>query len=252
MKCVYVCGYGRSGSTLAGRMLSAQSGHVAVGEVTHVGSDSFLATAHCACGRKYPTCDYWAAVDRCLTAAAGPTALSRRARVFLEGLPGLIVPLTLLRRLVLRISFSDRYPQTSFADGVRLLTAVSGGGFVDISKTTRSTANRPRLLVASGMNVELHLAWLPLRRVVRSRQAAAMRQGRSASRGMAVVSVVTGRMLAHVAARRCAQSLRSSLPRVDLDEFIRLAAHVSEIDEQLNHMIAGNRSRRHGIDAQGE
>ena len=153
MTVIYVCGYGRSGSTLLGRLLAAGRGDgvVGVGEVSNIASAAFLARSECSCGHNYPRCAYWAAVhQRLVELDGGQASLSQRRRRLLEGLPGLLLPLAVLRRLVGSAAFTETYPGVPFDLGVRvLIEAGRGGVVVDISKTTRRTANRPRLLRAS-------------------------------------------------------------------------------------------------------
>jgi len=243
VKVVYVCGYGRSGSTLLGRLLAADQAAVAVGEVTHVDSAAFLEHAVCSCGRRYPTCDYWAEVDRRLAAVGRDRpALGQRRRQLLEGWLGLAVPIVALKRTVGRCAFSERYPSVTFEDGVRTLADVGGSVVVDVSKTTRLTANRPRLLFASGLSVQLHLSGRPLREVIESYRAAHRRRGIELSGRRAATVVMIGRLSAHLAARWCARSLAVKLRRSNLFETSTRAAE-SQGSDACAHMIAGNRSR---------
>ena len=61
---IYVCGYGRSGSTLLGRFLAVQSRALAVGEISRLSSSQFVARGQCSSGSPYPECVYWAEVHR--------------------------------------------------------------------------------------------------------------------------------------------------------------------------------------------
>jgi hypothetical protein len=253
VKVVYVCGYGRSGSTLLGSMLSERLAAVHVGESTHVASADYLAAATCACGRSYDECSYWSQVDTALAGTrpkSGAGGLRRRA--VLEGAPGLLVPMVVLRRLMPRLAFSERYPGVGYAEGVRAMCAAAGGTVVDGSKTTRLTANRPRLLAAAGAEVTLFLVRRPLRGVVASHVAAGGRRGIRRSSTRSLVTVLLGRAESGLAARFCALTLRTPLPVVRLEDSLREleASGPAERDLPRDHAIAGNR-RRHGSDAGG-
>lgn len=253
MKVLYVSGYGRSGSTLLGRLLSLQHTAVAVGEVTHVASAGFLDRARCSCGHPYPGCDYWSGVHQRLTAlndAGGTTPrLSHTTRRLLEGLPGLLVPAPVLRRLAHRCAFSERYPAVSFAQGALSLAEGAGTPIVDISKTTRTTANRPRLLRACGAEMDLYLAWRPVHEVVASHRSAQLRRGRPGPVWKSAVAVVVGRTLAVLSARWCALSVGSGLSRVALSDISGATMPApSTGPESLDHAIAGNRARHAPIE----
>jgi len=247
MKVVYVCGYGRSGSTLLGRLLAARAGATVVGEATNLSSQPFLSQAVCSCGSPYPTCEYWASVhQRLLAVSRGRPVLSHRRRQLLEGLPGLFVPEQLLRRAVDGCVFSDRYANASFVEGVRVLAETAGGTFVDTSKTTRLTANRPRLLRAAGLEVELHVASRPWREIVKSYASAHRRRGRGISTLKAIVAVTCGRALSSIAALWCARSLQVSIPVTPLATASVTMAPNAGMGLQ-DHLIAGNRSRHLSI-----
>lgn len=244
MRAIYVAGYGRSGSTLLGRVLAAQEQAVAVGEVKKVVSRAVLARAVCACGCDFPTCGYWHEVDRRLSEVRHPRQLPSDRLRFLEGYLGLLVPMTVLRSLARRCAFSDRYPAVPLAVGLRTMIHVSGSAIVDISKTTRTTANRPRLLAATGVEIDLYMCSRSLRDTIQSHRGARTRQGRGQGLWWQSALIVTvNRFLAHIAARWCARSLRVPLMRRTLDETRALAAEMPISANSFNHMIAGNRSR---------
>jgi hypothetical protein len=244
MRAIYVAGYGRSGSTLLGRVLAAEEQAVAVGEVKKVDSRVVLAGAVCACGCDFPTCGYWREVDRRLSDVSHPSALPSDRLRFLEGYLGLLVPMTVLRPLARRCAFSDRYPAVSLPVGVRTMIQVSGSAIVDISKTTRTTANRPRLLAATGVEIDLYVSSRSLRDTIRSHREARTRRGRGQGVWWQSAAIVTvNRFLAHLAARWCARSLRVPISRRTLDETRAMAAEMPSSGDSFNHMIAGNRSR---------
>ena len=242
MKVIYVCGYGRSGSTTLGRVLAQHHTGVVTGEVTHIASGAFLHEAQCSCGEQFPSCAYWNDVDRRLNSSTRRRAVSLRWR-WLEGGFGLLLPLVALRRLVARFAFSERYPGVNFEEGCRAMADVAGGTFIDISKTTRLTSNRPRLLAAAGFDVDLYVAWRPANDVIASHRAAQVRRGRTGAWWRSASHVYIGRTIALVGATLCGRSLKVELKRVTLDETVRLAKVTSSRQERTNHMIAGNRSR---------
>jgi hypothetical protein len=253
MKVIYVCGYGRSGSTLLGRLLAMRTGAVAVGEVTHLASANFLRRARCACGEAYPRCGFWCEVDRRLTALdTDQRELSQRRRRLLEGLPGLMVPQRLLRRLLRRCAFSEHYPTVPFAEGVSVLATVADTAIVDISKTTSPTANRPRLLHAAGLDVELWLPWRPAREVITAHRAARRRRQHSASWWRSAATVSINRPLAFLSAHWCAWTTRSRLPMLALADVVAQAAQQTVESSSLDHAIAGNRSRHLPIDRESQ
>lgn len=256
MKVVYVCGYGRSGSTLLGRVLAHSLSTITVGEMTHTASYIFLAKATCACGAPFPKCDFWREVDVRLRRLAnnvedGPRAQLRKLPDAVEGTLGLLISSRRLNRLVQSRRFSDRYPLVTFAEGLKVVAKVSGCSFVDTSKTTRHTANRPRLIAACGTDLELHLASRPLHEVINSYQAAQLRAGRGTSRWLAACKVTWGRALAMLAAKTCAHLLDIPLHTSTLLESIHYVSSMPSSANRYNHMIAGNRSR-HAPALEGE
>lgn len=245
MRVLYVCGYGRSGSTLLGRLLAAQEEGAAVGEAANLGSSSFLARSQCSCGQPFPDCAYWSDVhDRLVRLGSDRVPLPQRSRRILEGVVGLLAPIRLLRRWLSSCSFSESYPAVTFAEGLNVLSASADGRpIVDVSKTTRLTANRPRLMRAAGIDVDLYLAHRPAPQVIASYRAAHLRRGRPVGLGRATCVVLWGRAAAGIAASLCSRSLRVPLRRVTLAEASQLTLQ-QRSDAWLNHMIAGNR-RRH-------
>ncbi|MDQ3104051.1 MAG: hypothetical protein M3Q87_02295 [Actinomycetota bacterium] len=212
-----------------------------------------MSNAWCSCGQPYPQCEYWRRLDIACSergrAADGSVRPSQLLRRLLEGWPGLLLPTFVLRRLVSRAGFSERYPAVAFDLGVRLLAELSAGEMVDVSKTARGSANRPRMLHASGLGVELVLAWRPLHDVVASYESAHLRRGRSVARWRAFATVAAGRWASTIAARRCARSTGADLRSSTLEQTIRSADRMAVIGDR-GHMIAGNRSR-HSIPRRG-
>jgi hypothetical protein len=61
-KILYLGGYGRSGSTLLGRVLGEPAGAVCVGETRYVWSRGLLHNVDCGCGAPFRSCPFWSAV----------------------------------------------------------------------------------------------------------------------------------------------------------------------------------------------
>ena len=59
---LYVGSYGRSGSTLLGRVLAEAPGTVCLGETRYVWSRGLLDNAQCGCGVPFRSCPFWTAV----------------------------------------------------------------------------------------------------------------------------------------------------------------------------------------------
>jgi Sulfotransferase family len=63
-KMLYVGGFGRSGSTLVGRVLGEAPDTICVGETRYLWSRGILHDVQCGCGEPFHSCDFWAAVGR--------------------------------------------------------------------------------------------------------------------------------------------------------------------------------------------
>lgn len=59
---LYIGSYGRSGSTLLGRMLAESPGTICVGETRYLWSRGLLEDAECGCGAPVSRCSFWSAV----------------------------------------------------------------------------------------------------------------------------------------------------------------------------------------------
>ena len=244
MSWVYIAGYGRSGSTALGRAIAYERAGVSVGEATHVRSAAFVVCARCACGESFVTCAYWSRVAKVLaeTPRTGGELWSSRWAAACEGVLGLVLPLSALRRIVKRLQFSEQFPGVSFAVGVQAMSDVAEGPVIDGSKTTRTTANRARMIHAAGQEVDLirvHRAW---RGVVASHVAAAERRGRSRGPVRSGLTVAFGRGLARLAARNAAVSLGVPLTVVPLEQTLERLQLVDRAGT-ADHAIAGNRRR---------
>lgn len=59
---LYVGGFGRSGSTLVGRILGQAPGSLCVGETCYLGTRGLLENVQCGCGEPFRACAFWGAV----------------------------------------------------------------------------------------------------------------------------------------------------------------------------------------------
>lgn len=59
---LYVGGFGRSGSTLVGRVLGHTEDAVCVGETCYLATRGLLEGVECGCGRSFGDCEFWGAV----------------------------------------------------------------------------------------------------------------------------------------------------------------------------------------------
>lgn len=64
LKILYVGSYGRSGSTLLGRVLAEAPGSVCLGETRYLWSRGLLDNAQCGCGVPFRSCPFWTAVGK--------------------------------------------------------------------------------------------------------------------------------------------------------------------------------------------
>jgi hypothetical protein len=63
-KMLYVGGFGRSGSTLVGRMLGEAPNAICVGETRYLWSRGIVHDVQCGCGEPFHSCVFWAAVGQ--------------------------------------------------------------------------------------------------------------------------------------------------------------------------------------------
>jgi hypothetical protein len=61
-KVLYVGGYGRSGSTLVGRVLGESQDTICVGETCYLCTRGLLNDVQCGCGQSFRSCSFWGAV----------------------------------------------------------------------------------------------------------------------------------------------------------------------------------------------
>jgi hypothetical protein len=74
---LYICGWGRSGTTIVDRVLGEAPGFVSVGELRSLW-DANPAVQQCGCGRSVAECPLWGPVLRAMSAASGYTVGSVR------------------------------------------------------------------------------------------------------------------------------------------------------------------------------
>jgi hypothetical protein len=60
---IYICGLGRSGSTILDRLIGQQAGFVSVGELSKFWSHVVIAPQRCGCGEQFPDCPFWRKVQ---------------------------------------------------------------------------------------------------------------------------------------------------------------------------------------------
>jgi hypothetical protein len=61
-KILYVGGFGRSGSTLVGRILGQAPDSLCIGETCYLGTRGLLENVQCGCGQPFRACAFWSAV----------------------------------------------------------------------------------------------------------------------------------------------------------------------------------------------
>ncbi len=76
VRVIYLAGAGRSGSTWLDTVLGAHPEAVAVGELSKVIPNGWLAAEYCACGERAPDCPFWRQVRERWLPAARPSRLS--------------------------------------------------------------------------------------------------------------------------------------------------------------------------------
>jgi hypothetical protein len=64
---VYIAGYGRSGTTLAGRLLGSLPGAADTGELVHLWRRGILGGERCGCGATFGSCPFWRQVGAVTT-----------------------------------------------------------------------------------------------------------------------------------------------------------------------------------------
>ncbi len=247
MRILYVCGYGRSGSTILGRVLAQHGEAVALGEMAN--APELLrgaADTQCACGERVNRCPVWGeALLRTAQDVQWPAAawLSR----VLNGPLALMIPKKWLAWLARRCTLSPALPHTSLPAAMDVLIGqCCSGAAVDISKTSYLTCGRPLALAAAGADIQLHLAVRPWRDVRASYVAAHARRDREISIPVATIRVLAGITFSRFTARIVAARLRKPLHVHRMAEILLDASKLAD-DGPTNHMLTGNRSRNRPI-----
>lgn len=173
MRILFIGGIGRSGSTLAERLLADAAGAVAVGELQEIWDYGYADDAPCSCGEAFMACAFWRAVTaRAFGAQATDVATeARRLRAEVERYRYVVRGFT---------GFAARPPRGPRAERYRdinrrlygAIAAVAGTDLVvDASKVSR------RALFVAHLGFETRLVHL-----VRDPRAVAFSWGREPSR----------------------------------------------------------------------
>jgi len=136
-KVLYVGGFGRSGSTLIGRVLGEAPGAVCLGETRYVWGRGLLHNVQCGCGQPFRSCPFWSSV--------GEEAFGGWETIDLDRLVEIDYKILLLRTLPihwmpwLRPGFSD-----AIDEYVALLTKLYAAiGRVSGARTIVDTSKDP-------------------------------------------------------------------------------------------------------------
>lgn len=239
VRILYVAGYGRSGSTLLGDLWAQECNVQHLGELSNIGSHKFWDRARCSCAAT--PCKFWDAIRSKVNAL--PTVPLWNRTKCLAGLPGLLVPGFALKHLVHRIPAGTAFPGHSLPQLTQVIAEECGGTFVDSSKTTFGSANRPRVFKCAGLDVEVRTAVAPYRRVLNSYKAALGRRNEKPNL-TTPLKVAISRMMALFAAAHQAFSLGQPSKTYQLDALItELNREDRESSSTPQHTIAGNRHR---------
>jgi hypothetical protein len=145
VKILYVCGYGRSGSTLLDVVLGNHPAFFGAGELASIFQEMAEAqTRLCSCGRKYIECPFWSRIVSDLLVGDGEWTAGRLDRLTRkhENLLGFGKPSADYLRI--------------WSDLLKKIAGESGAGvIVDSSKTMRKTSRRPMLLRRAGVKLSL-------------------------------------------------------------------------------------------------
>ena len=241
VRILYVAGFGRSGSTLLGDLWAQECNVQHLGELSNIGSHEFWDQERCSCA--VTPCKFWEAI-RSKVNALPTVPLWNRTKCLAE-LPGLLIPGFALKRLVHRIPAGSAFPGHSLPQLTQVIADECGGTFVDSSKTTLRSANRPRVFKCAGFDVEVRTAVAPYRRVLNSYKAAMGR--RNEKPGLTTpLKVAISRRLALIAAAFQAFSLGQPNQKNQLDALIAEFNREGRKSTSTQHTISGNRHRLSG------
>ena len=241
VRVLYVAGYGRSGSTLLGDLWAQECNVQHLGELSNIGSHEFWNRARCSCGET--PCEFWEAIRSKVNAL--PTVPLWSRSKCLTGLPGLLIPGFALKHIVHRIPAGAAFPGHSLPQLTQVIAEECGGTFVDSSKTTFGSANRPRVFKCAGFDVEVRTAVAPYRRVLNSYNAALGRRN-AKPKSTTPIKVAISRRLALFAAAFQAFSLGQPSKKYQLDALITEFNREDRKRTSTQHTIAGNRHRLSG------
>ncbi len=137
IRVLYICGLGRSGSTILDRMLGQEPGFASFGELSKFWSHVVVAPQRCGCGESFTSCSWWVKL-----AEESPEIFDRARAASVYHLHEKFLRSTLMprlwwgptrRRVLLR--FAPSYHEALFCLYGALAEAVSGGVIVDSSKS---------------------------------------------------------------------------------------------------------------------
>jgi len=80
-KLLYIGGFGRSGSTLLGRVLGQSAGSICVGETCYLATRGLIEGVQCGCGEPFRDCEFWGAVGDEAFGGWGNVDVARLAEV---------------------------------------------------------------------------------------------------------------------------------------------------------------------------
>lgn len=149
---LYIAGYGRSGSTILERLLSAHTDVEGVGELEYLTRDPALKRSYCGCGERIPSCSLWGPVLARIERTYTPADI-RRDQNLCDGPPfeALLRPAS---PAVRRWTTFNR----ELIDAVTGTYATAPKYLIDSSKTSLPNCLRPHTLSkASGPITLIHL-----------------------------------------------------------------------------------------------
>lgn len=241
VRILYVAGYGRSGSTLLGDLWAQECNVQHLGELCNIGSNEFWDQERCSCA--VTPCKFWEVIRSKVNAL--PTVALWNRTECLAGLPGLLIPGFALKHLVHRIPAGTAFPGHSLPQLTQVIAEECGGTFIDSSKTTFRSANRPRVFKCAGFDVEVRTAVAPYRRVLKSYKAAMGRRNEK-PKPTTPLKVAISRRLALFAAAFQAFSLGKPSKKHQLDASIAELNREGHRSTSIQHTIEGNRHRLSG------
>ena len=248
---IYIGGYGRSGSTLLGRLLSQELNAFDAGELASIFTTVDHSEQLCGCGQTIEKCEFWQRVTGILRDRLGEgfEETLARDRKSAENV-SFLYRLPFVSRHRVRL---NRY-QNYVAALLDAISEVSGAKLIiDSSKSTYRAAWRPVLL--SGISgVEICFLHLVRRcggvyRSVQRGSNRAMENNKEASQKLPLLRVLFGWTIANLVASRCSAALQSDNRlryeelESDAQPIIEQFRDVSAESKLECHSFGGNRMR---------